>query len=283
MQYSKLIGLTITLLLIGLATLVACGPSAPSRSPLVQAFPTETSRPTMTPLIQTHPTETPQPTMTPLPPGYIKPTDLPTYTPFPTLPPDPTYPTYTPTPPGPSLTEQVAEFVRDEAGNYDAVAKVKVLSKNEITVPKTNWPKNQDPHWGEHTWLRTKLELVNVFHGEMPDDVEIATPSIWPNTALEANQEYILFLHQTFVGVNDFPGDHTRFHFNEKQLRAFGGPGAIYFGAQSWIIDGDLARRVPVEHLQEMTASSGLAAAQRGGGALSVRGLVDTILDAIEE
>jgi hypothetical protein len=182
----------------------------------------------------------------------------------------------------PSLTEQVTEFVERETGNFDAVAKIRVLSRKELTVPKTKWPKNQDPHWGDHTWLRSRIELLETVHGEAPQNFEIAVASLWPNAALEVNREYIVFLHHQYVTPRDFPGDPTRFHFKKKQMKAFGGPAYIFFGEQTWLVDGEQARRIPVEHLQERTKSSDLAAARAGGQSLDLDELLSTISDAIE-
>ena len=107
---------------------------------------------------------------------------------------------------------------------------------------------------------------------------ELVSMSIWPNIALDQNEEYILFIRQQFGATGDFGGNHpSKAEFNVEQLQAFGGRASHLMGQQVWIIDGDVARWVPLSHHQSETAQSGLVAARAEGESLSVTQLTQLI------
>ena len=288
----KLKVLTAATLLVGLTVLaLACGPASPSERGAAAQAETPASAGTPTPTIQ--------PTRTPYPPGYVKPTRLPTRTPFPTLAPDPTL---TPTPEGvvplgdnsggsapaptPTLAEQVTEFARDRREEYDAIARVRVLSHRSVTLPEgIEWPPLQNPSLGRWPWDRAGIQVVEVYRGELPDNYELASPGFRPNTKLEIDQEYILFILKVFVAKDEYTydGTHVRFLFNEEQLDAVGGRGGTHFGEQVWLVEGETAWRIPLDHVLDTTGSgSDLAAAKAGGESLSVAELKAAIAAAFK-
>ncbi len=245
-------------------------------------------------LIASMPTPTPVPTMTPLPPGYIKPTDPPITPPFDTLPPPPpesaasrgAEPTPEPTP-EPPLTQQVTQFAREQADLYDVVARVRALSHRTVTTPMgIEWPEGDNPNVGLDgsyvPWLRTRIQVIETFHGRLPEYYEVVTWTLIPNASLEINREYILFLAQVFVGEDEFPGGLGRYHFNEELLKAVGGKGGFLRGEHLWVIEGGAAWWVPIEHIQDHTPESNLAAAKAGGRSLPVADLVAAIRAGIE-
>ena len=272
---------------------LACGPAARQPAPDESAI-------AQPPAQATNPTPTARPTRTPYPTDYIKPTDLPTYTPFPTLPPDPTSEVrpFDVSPKdvehedvehaaAPTLAEQVTRYVRDEMNNYDVVARVRVLSHR--TVPanlEIDWPGDHPPYYGDDTgavpWRRTKIQVVEAFHGRLPEGYELLGPTLLPNASLEANREYILFIWQGYVGDDDFPGEPGRNHFNEEQMEAFGGKGGWLMMEQAWVIEGSTAWRMSKEHFWDVTPESNLTAAKAGGESLPVSKLVKAINAGVE-
>ena len=255
---------------------LACGPAAQQPGP-------DESTIAQPPAQATNPTPTARPTRTPYPTDYIKPTDLPTHTPFPTLPPDPT-PEVRPFEAAdhtavPTLAEQVTQYARDEMYNYDVVARVRALSHRTVRPDLSiNWPNDEPPYFdsdnGAVPWRRTRIQVVEAFHGRLSVGYELLAPTLSPNPSLEVNREYFLFIFQAFGGEDDFPGESGRYHFNEEQLKAFGGKGGWLSTEQAWVIDGDAAWRVPIEHFWDTTPESNLAAAKAAGESLSVTELV---------
>ena len=266
-----------TLLLGSAALALACGPVAPAGQDA-----TEPETPTAT-TAAVQPTEPPTPTATLYPPGYIKPTDLPTTTPFPTLP-DP--PTPAPTvfvqdSPGPTLAEQVTQFAEDEAGNYDAVARVKVVSNRQVTIPDgIQWPPMREPTFSDTNLWRTNVNVVKTYYGTLSNQYDFVTLDSLPNAALDVGREYIVFIYENFVGESEYPGEGGRRHYNQEQLDGIGGRGGIFLGEQLWIVDGDTAWRIPVEHILEGPSGSDLAAAKAGGESLLVTELEVAIVTA---
>ena len=255
-------------LLLTLAALgLACGPVAPAGQDA-----TEPETPTAT-TAAVQPTEPPTPTATLYPPGYIKPTDLPTTTPFPTLPDPPTpEPTvFVPHSPGPTLAEQVTQFAEDEAGNYDAVARVRIVSSGQVTIPDgIQWPPMREPTFSDTNLWRTRVNVVNTYYGTLSNQYDFVTLDSLSNAALDVGQEYIVFIYEYFVGENEYQGEGGRSHYNKKQLDAMGGRGGIFLGRQLWILDGDTAWRIPVEHIVEGPPGSDLTAAKTAGESLPV-------------
>ena len=287
----KLGALTTTLVLAGLTVLaLACGPASPSeRGAAAQV---ETPAPTEAP------TPTIQPTATPYPPGYVKPTDLPTWTPFPTLPPNPTLehrlelaakgdsgadaPKSTPTP---TLAEQVTQYARENADYYDAIARVRSLSHRSVTVPEDiEWPPLYDPTFIGLLSDRTGIQTVELYHGELPDNYELASWSFRSNLKLDIGQEYILFILKVFVAEGEYTDDgiNVRYIFNEEQLEAAGGKGGAYYADQAWIVDGEEVWRVPGDHLVSSTSESDLAMAKADGDSLPLSELKAAIAAAFK-
>ncbi len=98
-------------------------------------------------------------------------------------------------------------------------------------------------------WRRTKIEVVEAFHGQLPTEYELLSPEVMPNQWLEADQEYILFIREVAVLDGDFTDDSGRYVFDEARLETFGGKGGFYMQPQVWVIDGDTAWRMPDDHL----------------------------------
>lgn len=266
------------LFLLGLAALaLACGPVAPAGQDDGQAE---------TPTVALQPTEPPTPTATLYPPGYVKPTDLPTTTPFPTLPDPPTpEPTvFVQESPGPTLAEQVTQFVQvREVDDFpiDDIALVRVISHREVAVPAgIEWPPNEDPTFVSSHWRRTKVQSIKSYRGQLPDGYELLTVSDLSEAKLEINQEYILFISRFFVKKGEYPEGQGRHYFNEKQLKAFGGKGGVYFGDQVWIVEGNRTWRVPIDHLMGYTLGTDLEGAKAGGESLLVTELEAAIAAA---
>ena len=100
--------------------------------------------------------------------------------------------------------------------------------------------------------------------------------SRWPNIALKLNTEYILFLRQQFGAIGDFDGHPSKVEYNAKQLKAFGGKASHLMGHQVWIIDGTVARWVPLDHHQSTVAADSLVAARDEGESMSITQLTAT-------
>ena len=287
MFFWKFKALTAAALLVGLLAL-ACGPASPSEQGA--AAQAETPAPAETP------TPTVQPTATPYPPGYVKPTDLPTWTPFPTLPPDPTprrreavskdsdaSGVSTPAPTR-TLPEQVTQFAREKEWKYDAIARVRAVSHRNVTVPRgIEWPPNESPFYGSHTFIRTSMRVIETYRGVLlPDNYEIVSFSTWENTKLDIDRDYILFVRKQYVAKEEYPDDVTRHRFNKEQLDAFGGTGGILLGVQVWIVDENTAWRVPIEHFRDTVPGSNWEAAKAGGENLPVAELEAAIAAAFK-
>lgn len=207
-------------------------------------------------------TPTRGPTITPLPSDWVEPPTSPPYTPFPTLMPDPTPdggaagqadPT-----PEPSLAEQVTQYVSGKGRADDAFVRVKVLSHRSVKTPDGfEWPENKEPdlyfpEGSPATRVLTKLKVEETYHGALPEGYQLMSWLMYPNSLLDTGKEYILFVRIKYVGTEDFPGDSSKTHFSEEQLRALGGKVALAHGGHVWVIDGDTAWRVPSDHIGEV-------------------------------
>ena len=279
-NFRKILGIA-ALLLIGLVPLVACGPAALPDDVSVDLVPLD-PQPTR------DPNATEQPTSTPYPTDYVKPTDLPTTTPFPTLPPNPTSPPRGAGTGDPTISQKLVQFITDERNTFDSVVRVKVLSHRTHVVPlNVTWPDPADPPYLSpeleyRTYTRTKLKTISTVQGpSLPATFELVAMSIWPNIALDLNKEYILFVRQQVGAVGDFDGHPSKVEYNAKQLKAFGGKASHLMGQQVWIIDGTVARRVPLDHHQSEIAGDSLAAAKLGGESMTVTQLTRLITSTI--
>ena len=97
-------------------------------------------------------------------------------------------------------------------------------------------------------------------------------------------QEYVLFISKTFVRASEYPdAPHDKFLYNQTQLNAIGGEGGTKFALQSWIVDGERAWRIPVEHFSEGATRSDIAAAKAGGESLSLSELENAIRQGLPE
>ena len=206
----------------------------------------------------------------------IKPTFPPTDTPepTPTIPPeiygasgeDDDFPTATPVP----LIDQVTDMVRD--GEYDAIARVKVLSHRRVTVTTLTY----DFFIAE--WTRSRVKVTEMLRGDLPATFDIVIPAFFPNGALDVGGDYILFLDlPAFVDVGDaqFAGNQKRIKLNQTQMGDFGGEAGAYLGRQVWTVNGASVYRVPVEHItsyREVIATD-LAIAKANGETMTLAAL----------
>ena len=158
----------------------------------------------------------------------MKPTDLPTTTPFPTLPPDPPSMARGAGSGEPTISQKLVAFIEDNRQTFDGVARIKVLSHRTHILPSDiTWPDPSDPPYLSpeleyRTYIRTKVERVSTIQGTpLPASFELVSMSIWPNIALDQNEEYILFIRQQFGATGDFGGNHpSKAEFNVEQLQA---------------------------------------------------------------
>ena len=285
--------LIILALTLTIAVLLACGPAAqqdaqsipdlPSAVAPDEPIPTFTPWPTVTP----RPFPTNLPTITPLPTDYVKPTDSPQPTPWPTLEPDPTVdPSIVRAmgESGPSLVDQVTEYTRTQEGsNYEVIARFRVLSERTVPIAEDafEWDPENFPYMGTPDglipWVRSKVEVVDLLHGDAPKQLELMAPEIAPSMSLEVNQEYILFIAAVVVGPEDTT-DSNKTRLSAERLEAFGGVGRVFDNDQAWVIEGSTAWRIPKAHFWDKSGEvSHLMAAKAGGESLSVAGLISAI------
>ena len=206
----------------------------------------------------------------------IKPTFPPTDTPepTPTIPPeiygasgeDDDLPTATPVP----LIDQVTDMVRD--GEYDAIARVKVLSHRRVTVTTLTYD------FFIAKWTRSRVKVTETLRGDLPATLDIASPAFSPNGALDIGGDYILFLDlPAFVDVGDaqFADDQKRIKLNRTQMEDFSGEAGDYLGLQVWVVDGTSVYRVPVEHIvsYETAVATDLAIAKANGETMTLAAL----------
>ena len=215
-------------------------------------------------------------------PVPTKPPFPPTNTPFPTLSPDPPgveeeiarhlaeeraarYAV------GPSLAEQTTEFTRNDLGNkYDYIVRAEVKSHRVVPVnTDITWPDDSfsppylhDLDGDISPWRRSKLEVTTTYQGSVPEGYEIISPAFILNEALDVDQEYILFILAVITAEDDFPDQAVRPNYNAEQLEAIGGRGGMATSYHTWVIDGDTAWRLPIDHFISLDASSDLPAAK---------------------
>ncbi len=209
----------------------------------------------------------------------IKPTFPPTDTPepTPTIPTeiydagadeDDDLPTVTPVP----LIDQVTDMVRD--GEYDAIARVRVLSHRRVTVTTLTY----DFFIAE--WTRSRVKVTETLRGDLPATLDIVSLT-GSNGALDISGDYILFLRKSLIGAesSQFPGDPARVRLNQSQLDEVGGEASSYLGRQVWAVDGASVYRVPVEHIvsHETAVATDLAVAKANGETMTLAAL-DRIL-----
>ena len=170
-------------------------------------------------------------------------------------------PMSTPTSTPLSLTEQVTQFARNEL--YDVVAHVRAGSNRNVKVPAdVEWPDNQ----GTFSALtRTQVTPVTTYYGTLPEGYEIITPQGITWTVLDEGQEYVLFIVKSYASESKCsegraPGQRC---LNQVQLEAVGGPGGLYIGSQAWIVDGNLAWRIPDNILPPLPADLNLTVEAR--------------------
>ena len=173
-------------------------------------------------------------------------------------------PTPEPTPTPVPLTEQVTQFARDEL--YDVVVHARAGASRNVTVPaNVKWPPNQGTF---PALTRTRITPITTYYGTLTAGYELITPQGIEWAALDADQEYVLFISKTYASASKCsegrgPGQRC---LNQAQLNAVGGPGGIYLGRQSWIVDGDRAWRIPDDRELPFPADFDLTAEARAGG-----------------
>ena len=173
-------------------------------------------------------------------------------------------PTPEPTPTPVPLTEQVTQFARDEL--YDVVVHVRAGARRNVTVPaNVEWPPNQGTF---PALTRTRITPITTYYGTLTAGYELITPQGIEWAALDADQEYVLFISKTYASASKCsegrgPGQRC---LNQAQLNAVGGPGGIYLGRQSWIVDGDRAWRIPDDRELPFPVDFDLTAEARAGG-----------------
>ncbi len=157
--------------------------------------------------------------------------------------------------PTPALPQRVSEQLRAYAdgSKYDAVARLRVLSNTDyrIQYESVEWPDKHPLHPIFFDWRRSKMQVVETYHGTLPDQFDMVN-DVYPenpNQSLETAQEYVLFVEKRWLLDTERPGDERRRHYNQEQLDALGGPGYVYNAYLTLIIDGSVARIVPLEHL----------------------------------
>ena len=138
-----------------------------------------------------------------------------------------------------------------------------------------------EPNWPGVSLRRTTVDILKSYYGTLSDPYLMVEFNTLPNEDLEIGQEYIVFVLEAFVGEGEYPGDSSRVHYNQKQLDEIGGRGGIFLGRQLWIVDGDTAWRIPVEHIVEGPPGSDLAAAKDAGESLPVTELEAAIVAAL--
>ncbi len=157
--------------------------------------------------------------------------------------------------PTPTLPQRVSEQLRAYAdgSKYDAVARLRVLSNTDyrIQYESVEWPDKHPLHPVFFDWRRSRVQVVETYHGTLPNQFDMVN-DVYPenpNQSLETGQEYVLFVEKRWLLDTEHPGDERRRHYNQEQLDALGGPGYVYNAYLTLIIDGSVARIVPLEHL----------------------------------
>ena len=180
------------------------------------------------------------------------------------------------------MAEQVTRFAESE--RYDAVARVRVLSHREVAIPTDiEWPPMKEPTFSNTPFERTSVEIIETYHGTLSSPYGLVTHCyMLENADLDIGREYVVFVHEYFVGENEYPGEPGRSHYNQAQLDAVGGRGGVFQGRQLWIIDGDTAWRIPVEHIVDAPPGPDLAAAKAGGESLALSKLEAAIAASFE-
>ena len=272
------------LTILAAVTLAACGPSAHYQESLDNGN-APTSR------VATQADDTPGPTGTPeIYP--TKPPFPPTFTPYPTLEPDPPGAAEEQPPvdrraatPVLSLEDEVTQFTRERKDTrYNAIIRAEVTA-HRLVEPNLDitWPDEigNPPYYeelngdGYASWRRSKLDITATYYGSLPQGYELLAPSFFPNDALDIGNEYILFITQAYVSEDEFPG-RGKHHLNEEQLTAFGGKAGYVLSSHAWIIDGDTAWKLPLEHIGGADTPD-LPVAKATGDSLSVTDLVSAI------
>jgi hypothetical protein len=115
------------------------------------------------------------------------------------LPPTEVGPTPTPIPP---LTERIKATL--DSNRYDAIARVKVISNERVTIIPYEKIFVAD-------WTRSTLEIVETLRGELPEEVEVASPTGAANGALDIGGYYVAFLFKGVVdaSIKQFEGQQT--------------------------------------------------------------------------
>ncbi|MXZ90096.1 MAG: hypothetical protein F4W95_00930 [Chloroflexi bacterium] len=192
-------------------------------------------------------------------------------------------PTPTPTP----LPETALATLAGNTSEYDAVARVQVLSHTDHAIEYEGvvWPQDSRLHPVFGEWRRSNMQVAETWHGTLPDKFAIVNDFYGGgnvNQSLDVGREYVLFVVKKWLLQGEHPDDDRRFHYNRQQLDALGGEGYAYFITQAWIIDGDNALRVPRDHItqEDDSATSHLSAAGQEGITMPITRLKSIITTA---
>lgn len=172
--------------------------------------------------------------------------------------------------PTPAPEARIATLAKDQA-KYDAVARVRVTYHREVVVPvrSTEWPEERLAVPSTYKYQRSNLEVLQRYHGTLPATFETVNPFFQsnPHLSLQVGQEYVLFVYKRWLPVGEHSEDERRIHYNQEQLQAIGGEGYDFSTENTWIVDGDDALLVPVDHIRYADARAGthLEAARRAG------------------
>ncbi len=260
------IRLPVSTLAVGLTALtlaaLACAPAAPTPA----ATPAPEPTPTILWLSGTPPSESQlatwaaRPTRTPYPPGYVKPTDPPTYTP---LPPLPTIKAqmeqeeqmlqtaearsaaasgylYATRPPQELALESIAEQLHAD----DAIARIRVGSSRYVRVPDS-----MEPNADLVNARRQNAEVITTYRGTLPTQIDLISYPDFIDAPLDSGQEYILGVYKFWILKSDYsPSEPWRAPHTQTGLEAAGGEAYAYNVRLAWIIDGQIARKVPYDY-----------------------------------
>ena len=266
------IRLPVLTLAVGLTALtlaaLACAPAAPTRqdAPTPGATPAPEPTPTILWLSGTPPSESElatwaaRPTRTPYPPGYVKPTDLPTYTPMPSLPTIKAqmeqeeqmlqtaearsaaaagylYPTRPP-------QELALESITQQLHADDAIARIRVGSSRYVRVPDS-----MEPNADLVNARRQNAEVITTYQGTLPTQIDLISYPDFIDAPLDSGQEYILGVYKFWILESDYsPSEPWRAPHTQTDLEAAGGEAYAYNVRLAWIIDGQIARKVPYDY-----------------------------------
>ena len=161
--------------------------------------------------------------------------------------------------------------------SYDAVARVFVGTFSTISIPEDiDWSPYAPPEFDE---LRLHdVRLIETYDGSLPERFNVLTAGRWSPEQLDENQEYVLVLAKARVKREDPEDEFLRWYYNPAQLAAVGGESYEYIGLHAWVVEGEVARRLPKRcvTIGDNTTTQ-VEAARQGGIQLPVADLARAI------